>query len=132
MLRLWLKLAETIGTIQTVVILSFIYWTIGSISSIPVKLFSDPLSLKNSLQSTWKDHKEPENVLEYLKKQGIYTNIHYKPIHLQTYYKKLGFKKNDFKNAEFYYERALSLPIHPNLKKKKLMIIIKKINNFLR
>ena len=71
MLRLWLKIAETIGTIQTVVILSFIYWTIGSISSIPVKLFSDPLSLKNSLQSTWKDHKEPANVLEYLKKQGI-------------------------------------------------------------
>jgi len=71
MLRLWLKLAETIGTIQTVVILSFIYWTIGSISSIPVKLFSDPLSLKKSLQSNWKDHKEPENVLDYLKKQGI-------------------------------------------------------------
>ena len=71
MLRLWLKLAETIGTIQTVVILSFIYWTIGSISSIPVKLFSDPLSLKNSLQSTWKDQKQPENVLEYLKKQAI-------------------------------------------------------------
>ena len=71
MLRLWLRLAETIGTIQTVVKLSFIYRTIGSISSVPVKLFSDPLSLKNSLQSTWKDHKEPENVLEYLKKQGI-------------------------------------------------------------
>ena len=71
MLRLWLRLTQTIGTIQTVVILSFIYWTIGSISSVPVKLFSDPLSLKNSLQSTWKDHKEPENVLEYLKKQGI-------------------------------------------------------------
>ena len=71
MLRLWLRLTQTIGTIQTVVKLSFIYWTIGSISSIPVKLFSDPLSLKNSLQSTWKDHKEPENVLDYLKKQGI-------------------------------------------------------------
>ena len=71
MLRVWWRLAETIGTIQTVVILSFIYWTIGSISSVPVKLFSDPLSLKNSLQSTWKDHKEPENALEYLKKQGI-------------------------------------------------------------
>ncbi len=71
-------------------------------------------------------------LIHYLKKQGIYTNIHYKPIHLQTYYKKLGFKKNDFKNAEFYYERALSLPIHPNLKKKELMLIIKKINNFLR
>ena len=71
MLRLWYKLAETLGTIQTVVILSFVYWTIGSISSIPVKLFSDPLNIKKPLKSTWKDHTQPKNILAYLKKQGI-------------------------------------------------------------
>ena len=71
-------------------------------------------------------------LIHYLKNQGIYTNIHYKPIHLQTYYKNFGFKKHDFKNAESYYQRAVSLPIHPNLKKKELMLVIKKINNFLK
>ena len=69
--RFWYKLAETLGTIQTVVILSLVYWTIGSLSSIPVKVFSDPLNIKKPFKSTWKDHKQPENILEYLKKQGI-------------------------------------------------------------
>ena len=73
-----------------------------------------------------------DKLIRYLKNQGIYTNIHYKPIHLQSYYKNLKFKKNDFINSEFYYKRALSLPIHPNLKKKELMLIIKKINNFFK
>tara|TARA_B110000977_G_C10903319_1_gene426257 strand:- start:363 stop:890 length:528 start_codon:yes stop_codon:yes gene_type:complete len=72
------------------------------------------------------------DLIRYLKKNKIFTNIHYKPIHLQPYFKKFGFKKGDFKNAEEYYERAISLPIHPNLKKKEVMMIIRKINNFFK
>jgi len=72
------------------------------------------------------------NLIIFLKKNKIFTNIHYKPIHLQPYFQKFGFKKGDFKNAEKYYEKAISLPIHPNLKKKEVMTIIKKINNFFK
>ena len=72
------------------------------------------------------------DLIRYLKKNKIFTNIHYKPIHLQPYFKKFGFKKEDFKNAEEYYEKAISLPIHPNLKKKEVMMIIRKINNFFK
>ena len=72
------------------------------------------------------------DLIQLLKINKIFTNIHYKPIHLQPYFKKFGFKKGDFKNAEEYYERAISLPIHPNLKKKEVMMIIKKINNFFK
>jgi len=72
------------------------------------------------------------DLIIFLKKNKIFTNIHYKPIHLQPYFQKFGFKKGDFKNAEKYYEKAISLPIHPNLKKKEVMTIIKKINNFFR
>ena len=78
-----------------------------------------------------KNKKKRDGLINSLKKESIYTNIHYKPIHLQSYFKKLGFKKGDFKNAENYYERAISLPIHPNLKKKEVMKIIGKVNNFL-
>ena len=78
-------------------------------------------------------NKKKRNDLIYLLKQNrIHTNIHYKPIHLQPYFKKLGFKKGDFKNAENYYERAISLPIHPNLKKKEVMMIIKEVNNYFK
>ena len=34
-----------------------------------------------------------KRLYEYLKKQGIITNVHYLPVHLHPYYKKLGFKK---------------------------------------
>jgi UDP-4-amino-4,6-dideoxy-N-acetyl-beta-L-altrosamine transaminase len=72
------------------------------------------------------------DLIQLLKRNKIFTNIHYKPIHLQPYFKKFGFKKGDFENAEEYYERANSLPIHPNLKKKEVIMIIKKINNFFK
>ncbi len=76
--------------------------------------------------------KKRNDLIFFLKKNKIFTNIHYKPIHLQPYFQKLGFKKGDFKNAEEYYEKAISLPIHPNLKKRQVMSIIKKINNFFK
>ena len=72
------------------------------------------------------------DLILFLKKNKIFTNIHYKPIHLQPFYKKLGFKKGKFKNAENYYKRAISLPIHPNLNKNQIMTIIRKINNFFK
>ena len=46
---------------------------------------------------------------------GIIINVHYIPIHIQPFYKKLGFKFGDFPNAEAYYKEAISIPIHPNL-----------------
>ena len=79
-----------------------------------------------------KKKKTRNDLINFLKKNKIFTNIHYKPIHLQPYFKKFGFKKGDFKNAEEYYERAISLPIHPNLQKKEVMMVIKKINNFFK
>ena len=76
--------------------------------------------------------KTRDDLICHLKKNKIFTNIHYKPIHLQPYFKKFGFKKGDFKNAEKYYRRAISLPIHPNLKKTEVTMIIRKINIFFK
>lgn len=41
----------------------------------------------------------------------IGVNVHYIPVHLQPYYRRLGFKPGDFPAAEAYYARALSLPM---------------------
>ena len=65
-----------------------------------------------------------------LRKEGYFVNIHYIPIHLHPYYKKLGFKKGMFPNSEKYYEEAISLPIYPGLSKSHQLNIIKIINNF--
>jgi dTDP-4-amino-4,6-dideoxygalactose transaminase len=34
---------------------------------------------------------------------------------LQPYYRDLGFREGDFPNAEHYYRRAITLPLHPGL-----------------
>jgi dTDP-4-amino-4,6-dideoxygalactose transaminase len=54
-------------------------------------------------------------VFESLRANGVGVNLHYIPVHLQPYYRDLGFKPGDFPNAEAYYSRAISIPLHPNL-----------------
>jgi len=46
-----------------------------------------------------------------LRNKGIGVNVHYIPIHLQPYYKSLGFKTGDYPNAENYYNRVISIPL---------------------
>ena len=50
-----------------------------------------------------------------LKKNKIGSQVHYMPVHLQPYYRKLGFKEGDFPNAEEYAKKALSIPLFPGL-----------------
>ncbi|GAI85743.1 unnamed protein product, partial [marine sediment metagenome] len=41
-------------------------------------------------------------------------NVHYIPLHLQSYYQReFGYKKGDYPKAEKYYERAITLPLFP-------------------
>ena len=50
-----------------------------------------------------------------MRSAGIGVNVHYIPIHLQPYYRKLGFAPGDFPAAERYYASAISLPLFPDL-----------------
>lgn len=72
-----------------------------------------------------------DRVFEQLKSSGIGVNLHYIPIHLQPYYKELGFKLGDFLNAEKYYRKSITLPLHPNLTVKEQDLIIKSLTNYL-
>jgi UDP-4-amino-4,6-dideoxy-N-acetyl-beta-L-altrosamine transaminase len=50
-----------------------------------------------------------------LREAGIGVNVHYTPIHLQPYYRRLGFAEGMFPHAEAYSRRALSIPLYPSL-----------------
>ena len=54
-------------------------------------------------------------VFDAMRSAGIGVNVHYIPIHLQPYYRKLGFAPGDFPAAERYYASAISLPLFPDL-----------------
>ncbi|MEE1877676.1 UDP-4-amino-4,6-dideoxy-N-acetyl-beta-L-altrosamine transaminase [Altererythrobacter litoralis] len=50
-------------------------------------------------------------VFEGLRAAGIGVNLHYIPVHLQPYYRDMGFAPGDFPTSEAYYSRAISLPL---------------------
>jgi UDP-4-amino-4,6-dideoxy-N-acetyl-beta-L-altrosamine transaminase len=52
-------------------------------------------------------------VFDMMRKSGIGVNLHYMPIHLQPYYRALGFSPGMFPEAEAYGESAITLPLFP-------------------
>ncbi len=50
-------------------------------------------------------------VFAAMRAAGIGVNVHYIPVHLQPYYRRLGFKPGDCPAAEARYAGALSLPL---------------------
>ncbi len=68
---------------------------------------------------------------DYLKAEGIQTQIHY-PIscHLAVCYKDLGYKAGQIPKAEYYAAHELSLPIYIGLKDEEIQYIIDTLNNY--
>ena len=50
-----------------------------------------------------------------LRDAGIGVNVHYIPVHLQPYYRGLGFRAGQFPNAEAYYADAITLPLYASM-----------------
>ncbi len=55
------------------------------------------------------------SVFEGLRNAGVWVQLHYTPVHLQPYYRRLGFSKGDLPQAEAYARSAISLPLFPGL-----------------
>ncbi len=70
--------------------------------------------------------KNRDVLIKHLRENNIFAQVHYIPVHLQQYYKKLGWKKGDMPMAEDYYTKALSLPIFPTLTVKEQNFVIEK------
>ena len=72
-----------------------------------------------------------DELIDYLKGQGIGTIIHYPiPPHLSQAYQYLGFKKGDFPITEKAAGEVLSIPIYNGMTKDEQNFVIEKINDF--
>jgi UDP-4-amino-4,6-dideoxy-N-acetyl-beta-L-altrosamine transaminase len=58
-------------------------------------------------------------VVEWMRGEGVMTQVHYIPLHTQPYYRQFGFQEGDFPEAEKYYRKCLTLPIYVELTKKE-------------
>jgi UDP-4-amino-4,6-dideoxy-N-acetyl-beta-L-altrosamine transaminase len=52
-------------------------------------------------------------VFDALRREGIGVNLHYMPVHLQPYYRALGFREGLCPEAEAHGESAITLPLYP-------------------
>ncbi|MBZ0159611.1 MAG: UDP-4-amino-4,6-dideoxy-N-acetyl-beta-L-altrosamine transaminase [bacterium] len=59
--------------------------------------------------------KTRREIFENLRAAGIGVNVHYMPVHLQPYYRDLGFKPGQFPEAEAHGEETITLPLYPTL-----------------
>ena len=59
--------------------------------------------------------KTHRQVFDELGDHGVRANLHYIPVHLQPYYRALGFTEGQFPEAEAYGSDAITIPLYPNL-----------------
>ena len=53
-----------------------------------------------------------DELIERLAREGISSNVHYKPLPLLTAYRALGFSIDDYPNALAQFENEITLPLH--------------------
>ena len=72
-----------------------------------------------------------KGLYDFLKSNGIYSQVHYIPLHLMPYYQQYGWKVGDFPHAELYYNKCLSLPMFPTLSIGEQNFVIEKVLKFI-
>jgi perosamine synthetase len=69
-----------------------------------------------------------DRFIEELKKRGINTSVHFIPLHRHPFYaKSFEYKKEAFPNAEWVYERIISLPIYPSMTDAEIDYVIENV-----
>jgi UDP-4-amino-4,6-dideoxy-N-acetyl-beta-L-altrosamine transaminase len=71
-------------------------------------------------------------VFESLRDAGVGINVHYTPVHLQPYYRRLGFAPGQFPEAEAHGAEAITLPLYPTLSEREQDHVIEALEDALR
>lgn len=90
------------------------------LADLPLRLLEIPQDVHSALHLAVVRLEDPSpahhrRVFEGLQADGIGVQLHYTPVHLQPYYRRLGFQEGDFPQAEAYASNAISLPLYPSL-----------------
>lgn len=66
----------------------------------------------------------------HLRELGVLSNVHYIPVFLQPYYKKIGYDQLQCPNSLNYYQSCLSLPMYHGLTDEEQDYVIKCVREF--
>ena len=104
---------------------------------VPVKLLEVPRDVQSSVhlavirlkQANADEHPQ---VFKGLREAGFGVQLHYSPVHLQPFYRHLGFKEGQFPEAEAYASNAISLPIYPGLQESDQQRVVAALDSLLQ
>jgi UDP-4-amino-4,6-dideoxy-N-acetyl-beta-L-altrosamine transaminase len=71
-------------------------------------------------------------LMNSLRSVGVGSQVHYIPIPMQPYYKKLGYDTVSIPEAVSYYQECLSLPLFPDLKISQQRKVIRELSKLLK
>ncbi|WP_107947357.1 UDP-4-amino-4,6-dideoxy-N-acetyl-beta-L-altrosamine transaminase [Lysinibacillus parviboronicapiens] len=71
-------------------------------------------------------------VFEQMRALNIGVHVHYIPVYWHPYYQQLGYEHGICPVAECWYEKALTLPIHPEMTMAEISSIVKNIVELLK
>lgn len=63
-------------------------------------------------------------IFDALRAENLGVNVHYLPVYLLPYYKDLGHGRGDCPNAEDYYDRCVTLPLHCGLSNEDAQLVV--------
>lgn len=75
--------------------------------------------------------KERDRFRKYMEEKGIFTSVYFPiPLHLQTVFNYLGYKKGDMPNAEYIGNHSVAIPMFPELTEVERATVIEAVNQF--
>ena len=72
-----------------------------------------------------------DTILARLKEDNIVPSVHWKPLHLHSFYQNQGFKKEDFPNANQAFDEIISLPLFSSITEEQISYVVEALNNML-
>jgi len=68
--------------------------------------------------------KTRKEIFDDLRAKQIGVNVHYTPVHLQPYYRTLGFREGQFPQAEAHGASAITVPLYPTMTERQQDLVI--------
>jgi len=80
-----------------------------------------PLRIKGVIES------QRDTIIQEIFIQDVSVNVHFTPVPMMSFYKKMGYSIEDYPQSYLNYSREISLPVYYDLSEEQVQIVIKAV-----
>jgi UDP-4-amino-4,6-dideoxy-N-acetyl-beta-L-altrosamine transaminase len=103
----------------------------NELASLPIELPRVPENMRHGYHLFVIQTENRKTLYDFLRGKGVFTQVHYIPVHLQPYYIEC-YGQQSLTIVEKYYQHALSIPMYHSLTSADQKTVIESIKNFFR